>query len=760
MRSDRFAGIRRVLRIRSVERDLDDELAFHYEQTVEELVRQGMPRHDAEVKAKRRFGDERHWRREMEKLDRRAETSRLWGMGWQDARYAFRRMGRAPGFTAAVVLTFALGIGANATMFGIIDRLLLRPPAHIVEPESVQRLVAEYLSPVTGTQEIDRVMAYPDYLDFSRAASFSSVAGYSGRRLTVGEGEGARQLDATLATANFFSLLGVRPALGRFFGPEEDAVGAEGVAVISWALWREQYGEDPSVLGASLDFGYGPYTIVGVAPRNFTGVDLERVDVWLPLHTALSQMLGGAAWEQRTTSRNFYWLAAVGRLAPGVAAEAAMAETTTLYRSGRAELREDDPARSAQVLATPLIAARGPLASSEASVAKWLAGVSLIVLLIACANVANLLLARAVRQRREIGVRLALGISRRRLLAQMLTESLMLALLGGAAALLVTHWGGNLVRTVLLPDIAWGDSAVDTRALGVVLVLALVVGVAAGLVPALQSSRPNLVSALKSGGRGASARGSRTRNALTILQAALSVVLLVGAGLFVRSLQRVEALDLGMRTEGVLMVRPVFAPGVTEEQQTTFYRNAQERLNALPGVAHAAASVGVPFRTVITTSVEVPGLDSLPPIGGGVPFAYAVGSEYFAALGLRTSRGRGILPTDVEGAPRVAVVNETMARAVWPDEPALGKCIIIGVPEGEPPPPCTEVVGVVGDVRRTDLIEAPAMQFYVPLAQNVIREAPHALLVRAVGDPAPLIPVIQRELVGLGPEVRFITAQS
>lgn len=763
MSSDRFAGIRRVLRFRNLERDLDEELAFHFEQTVEELMQRGMTRPQAEAEARRRFGDERRWRRELGKLDRQAEARRRLGEQLaavrDHVRYALRRMARAPGLTLAVVLTFALGIGANATMFGIVDRLLLRAPAHIVDPESVKRLVSEYMSPVTGSLEIDVVVAYPDYLDFAGASSFSAVAGYTGRTLTLGEGEGARQLDAGLVTGNFFSLLGVRPALGRFFAPEEDAVGAQGVAVISAGLWREQFGGDRSVLGATLDFGYGSYTIVGVAPDNFTGVELRRRDVWLPLHTSLSQLLSGPAWERRTTSRTSYWLYVVARLAPRIGPEAAAAEATTLFRTGRADLREDNPFRTAHVLAAPIIAGRGPLAAAETRVAKWLAGVSLSVLLIASANVANLLLARAVRQRREIGVRLALGISRRRLLAQMLTESLMLALLGGVAALLVTRWGAGLVRKLLLPNVAWGDSVVDARVLGFVLVLTLLVGLAAGLAPALQSSRPDLVAALKSGGRGASGAGSRTRHALTVLQAALSVVLLVGAGLFVRSLQRVEALDLGVRTEGALVVRPVFAPGLSEEQQTTFYRDAQERLRELPGVAHSAASVGVPFRTVITTGLEVPGLDSLPRIGGGDPFVYAVGPGYFGAVGLQVSRGRGILPTDVQGALRVAVVSETMARALWPGEPPLGKCLIVGGEEGEPAPPCTEVVGVVTDTRRSSLVEGPAMQYYVPLAQNIIREAPHALLVRAAGDPAVLMPVIRRELLGLGPEVRFITVQ-
>jgi predicted permease len=386
----------------------------------------------------------------------------------------------------------------------------------------------------------------------------------------------------------------------------------------------------------------------------------------------------------------------------------------------------------------------------------WLAAVSLLVLLIACANVANLLLARAIRQQRETGIRLALGISRGRLLAQTLTESLALAVLGAAAALLVTYWGSGVIRTLLLPEVAWGETVIGVRMLAFVVVLTLLTGVLAGLVPAMQAHRAGVQETLRSGGRGLSSRASRVRNLLTVSQAAFSVVLLIGAGLFVRSLQRVDSLDMGLRTENVLHIRPVFAPGMTQEEQTAFYQEAQERIGRLPGVAHAAAAVGVPFRTIMTTRVRVPGLDSLPRVGGGVPFVYAVGPGFFGTLGMQLGRGRGIAPGDVEGAPRVAVVNETMARAIWPGEDPLGRCLLVGGEEGGPEPPCTEVVGVVADTRRYDLVEASAMQFFVPLAQRVLPEAPHALLARAATDPAALVPAVQRELRAADPRVRFV----
>ncbi|HEV2131464.1 MAG TPA: ABC transporter permease, partial [Longimicrobiaceae bacterium] len=423
MKADRFAGIRRVFRIRNVDRDLDDELAFHFQQTVEELMQKGMSPQQAKEEAHRRFGDLHHYRAEMEELDRRAEVGRRWEMGWQDVRYAFRRMRRSPGLTAAVILTFALGVGANATMFGIIDRLLLRPPAHVQEPGEVKHLVVDRYVSFLGTRSTGDVLSYPDYEGFTRGRAFSSVAGFWNRDLTLGRGESARPVKGTLVTGNFFSTLGTSPAVGRFFGPAEDEKGAPATAVISQGLWQREFGGDPAVVGRTLDLGHAePYTIVGIAPQGFTGVDLKPVDVWIPLHTALA-LMGQEFWLESAGS---YFIRAVGRLAPGVSPAQAAAEATVLHRQVRAEqIAAGDYDPEAEVIAASLIAGRGPLAPDEARVARWLAAISLIVLLIAGANVANLLLARAVRQRGEIAIRLALGSSRGRVLRQVLMESLL-----------------------------------------------------------------------------------------------------------------------------------------------------------------------------------------------------------------------------------------------------------------------------------------------------------------------------------------------
>ncbi|MGH7480806.1 MAG: ABC transporter permease, partial [Longimicrobiales bacterium] len=430
---ERFSGVRRVLRIPDVERDLDEELAFHFERTVEELMEDGLSESEAREEARRRFGDERFYRRELWKMDRATAARLRWAGRWEvvtdSVRFALRRMRRAPGFTAVVMLTFALGIGANATMFGILDRLLLSPPAHVADAGGVKRLMVERYVPFTGTREIQDHFSYPDYVDFTRARSFSAVAAHGERRLTVGQGRDALRVDASLVSGDYFSLLGVRPALGRFFSADEARVGGAGVVVLSDAFWQRQFGGERAVLGEVLDFGYGPYVIIGVAPRGFTGEDLDRVDVWLPLAPTTARMRGDTDWIDR---RTWYWLRVVGRLAPGAVPSTAEAEATTLHRLGRAEAIEaGDYDAKVEVLAAPLIHARGPLASEESAVATWLAGVSAIVLLIVCANVANLLLARAVGQRRETGVRLALGSSRRRILGQALTESLLLAVVGG-----------------------------------------------------------------------------------------------------------------------------------------------------------------------------------------------------------------------------------------------------------------------------------------------------------------------------------------
>jgi predicted permease len=676
-------------------------------------------------------------------------------------RGAMRLILRSPALTLGIVLSFALGIGANAVMFEVVDRLLLSPPAHVERADQVKRLMIDRMTPETRTRGTTDAMSYPDYVDFTRAHSLASVAAVSNRTLTVGHGLSARRYTASLVTGKFFSLLGVTPELGRLFGSADDTPGAPGIVVISHAVWQNDFGGDPHVVGRTIDFGHGPYVITGVAPPGFTGMDLARVDMWLPLRVANSQMWSSWQW---TDNRNMNWLRVLARLAPGVPVQTADAEATLLHRQGRAEqIRERKYDAKARVIATPLIAARGPLASPESRVAQWLAGISVLVLLIACANVANLLLARAMRRRRETGIRLALGSSRAHVIGHALAESLVLAGLGGIAALVLTRVGGNVLRSFVLPDIVWSEPHLMLHVAAFIVVLALLAGLVAGVIPAVQASRVDVVETIKTGAsRNASGSASRTRDALVILQVALSVVLLVGAGLFVHSLNRANSVHLGFDPAGLLVVSPEFdhdtgaADGVRDAE---FTRRSLARLRTLPGVEHVSVDLSTPFESAFSVELKVPGLDSIPVLASGPPIVHTVDPDYFSTMRLKVLRGRGIRAEDNHvGAARVVVVNTLMARMLWPGRDAIGQCLLVydGDASKSEQPACATVVGVADAAALESMGDPAPMQFYVPADAGIVTAPVLDILVRGSGDGEQLIPSIRKALVAVDPSVRFL----
>ena len=742
---------RRYLRMlgSDMQADVDDELRFHLETRTQELIDSGLTPELAREEALRQFGDLGGVRRELLAIGSRGEHTRRWGERLEvtsaSVRYALRRIRRSPGLSLAVVLTFALGIGANAVMFGIVDRLLLSPPAEVSDPGAVHQLMVDYLRQDGRKRDTTAAFSYPDYLDFAQAGSFTAAAVSGGGPLTLGRGPEARQLDRQLVSGTFFSLLGVRPALGRFIGPEDDVAGAEGVAVISYALWRNGYGRDPAVLGKTLDFGSGPYTNIGVAPAGFNGVELREVDLWLPMVPVRVQQGSAASLRDRQE----YRLHILARRAREVSPERMAEEASILHRRGRAEqIASGRYAADVRVLAPPVDPAEQGGLSGAARVAGWLLGVSGLVLLIACANVANLLLARALRDRREIGIRLALGGSRLRILGQVLTESLLLAILGAAAALAVTRWGGQLLRAGLFPEVFWPESPVGGRVAALVLGLAVVAGLAAGLLPALQTSRPAVADALKSGGsRGHTGGGGGARSGLMMIQAMISVVLLVGAGLFVKSMQRVGSLDLGFDPDGVLLANPVFENDVPEARRQAFYAEATRRLAAVPGVEGVSSDLSIPFWSSTNYQLRVPGVDSIPNLGSAL---HVVEPGYFDLMRVRLLRGRAFDAADTQAL----VVNETMAQSLWPGEEAIGKCVEI-IQDADRPVPCAEVVGVVENSGQFGLVESATMHYYLPVAQQIIRNVPSALLIRVRGEPRRSIPALRREMLRAEPGVRF-----
>ena len=733
------------------DREMEEEMQFHLELRAAEHQHAGMSEQQAHEAALRRFGN----RTVMQEHRRTAVGLPSLDTFGQDLRYVLRAIRHSPGFSAMVVLTLGIAVGANAAMFGIIDRLMLRGPAHVVDPDRVVRL---YATERNGNEEsTESTVGYVTYAHLrANAHDFEDLAVYATTDVTVGGGAEAQRVKIGRASWNFFPALGVRPLVGRFFGADEDhPPRGENVVVLDEGYWRRSFGGDTHVVGRTMVMDGVTYTIVGVAPQGFTGAELERRDGWVPI--SLPYWGPGPDWP---TTWNSTWLQIVARLKPGVTFEQASSDATAAHRRAY-DGPPDQTIGTASLSVAPLRFNRGGKEQIVTRVSRWLVAVAAIMLLIACANVANLFLARATRRRREVAVRLALGIGRRRLIRLLVAESAVLGLIGGAAGLVVAFAGGRFVRGVLLPNVAWTDAAVDVRVLVVTALTALATGVLVGLAPALQGTRLDLSSALKSGVREGGAHRNRTRSILTVTQAALSVVLLVGAGLFLSSLRKVYSLHLGIEPDKVITVSldwPSMAslPEDTKDRErlrrNLAYEAALERVRALPGVERAAVVVGTPFQSSNSLTLRVPGRDSLPRLPGGGPYVRAVSDDYFVTAGTRVTRGRAFTRADVTAAARVAIVNETMARTLWPSRDPIGECLLMDTM------PCAGVVGVVEDARRFGLREDPAMQYYIPLGEErALGFGGRKMFVRPRGDVAALRESLRAELLRLDPGVTSVT---
>jgi len=656
----------------------------------------------------------------------------------QDLRYAVRTLSRNPGLVAAAVICLALGIGANATIFGVVDTLLFRPPPHVQDPSRITRLYFRRNYPPFGTWA-SSITGYPMYTSLRDAAhAFTGLAAFSSaQRASLGRGADARRVDLMLASASFFPLLGVRPALGRFFTADEDRPGGPAIVVLSFALWRSAFGGDSAVIGRQLQLGRGSYTVIGIAPDRFTGVNLENVDVWAPIAAATPELMG-----LEYMNRGSAYLQIIGRLGSGGAATAAR-EATHVFRADDVYSGRDS---NAAVVLGPVQHARGPEMSQNAKVSIWLAAVAVIVLLVACANVANLLLARSLQRQREVAIRLALGAGRWRLTRQVLTESLVLAIAGGIAALFVTLWAGPLIRAFLLPDTPAFMEPLDGRVIAFTAVVALSTGILTGAVPAWQLTRRDLTPALRAGAGEGRYQRSGLRSALLVGQVALTVVLIVGAGLFTRSLRNVEGQNFGFDPARTLLATiDLRAAGYTPAQINAVHLQILARLEALPGIEAAAATVAHPLGYATALSVSVPGRDSIPRLSSGGPYYQQVTPGYFAAMGTPL-RGRAFTPADRAGS--VAIVNETMARLLWPGENAIGKCFVAGEKT------CAEVIGVVPDARRFQAVEDATMTFYVPFS-GAGNGFITALVVRPRGRPEDWIATIRSAIQETAPNLPF-----
>ena len=721
---DRASRFRRLFHLdrgaAGVQGAVDDELSFHLDMAVADLVAAGMSSDEARMEAERRFGDVQRTRRELTDIGRARvgrERRARWGSAIaHDIRYAVRGLRRKPGFTLGVVLTLGLGIGANATMFGVVDRLLFRAPTYLPEPDHVNRVYL--LRTFDGTERAVSSTSYRRYQDIlANTSSFAEVAAHFRTDLAIGTGEDAHETDVALVSSSFWRIFDAPPALGRYFSADEDQPpsGAQ-VAVLGYDYWKTRFGGS-DVLGEQLSLGHRDYTIIGVAPRNFHGMWMTPTDAFIPL-TAGAVELGGPEPPDLETEYGFNWMQVLVRRKPGVTAEAASVDLSRAFAASYAahhsvvpQIESPELARP-RALAASVLHERGPNRTTVARVATWLVGVSVAVLVIACANVGNLLLARALSRRREIAVRLALGVNRGRLLGQLLVESLLLAVLGGVTGLLLAQWGGQLIRVTLLPDVAWSDPILDRRVLLFTGGVALLTGLVAGLAPVFHARHSDVAAALKGGAREGTYQRSRIRTGLLVLQCALSVVLLVGAALFLRSFSNVSGLRLGFDADRLLYVSAQMrGVALAPEEMDRLKERLIETARTLPVVHGATRTLSVPFWQSVDDVIVVPGIDSVDRLG--IFTQQAVSPGYFETMGTRLLGGRPITEEDRRGAPLVMVVSESMARVLWPGETAIGKCVKVG----SDTVPCATVVGVAEDIKRESLTDDPGLLYYLAMAQ-------------------------------------------
>ena len=669
-----------------------------------------------------------------------------------DIRFAVRSLRRRPTLTIIATVTLAVGIAANAVMFGVVDQLLLQPPPGITNPENVRRVYFDWGGPApTWATTYPLVGALKENVQSLDVAAMSG-----GDEMTLGLGADARALQVMMVSANYFHVLGVRPVLGRFFLDGEDRI-PDGVrvVVVSDGFWRRELAQAADAVGRTLSIDGHTYEIVGVAPRGFSGVDRRRVDAWVPV-SSMAAAHFGARWHDSPYS---YWIRAVARVRPGIDPAIAAGEAT---RATRAEVATWDLPRAPEsppsVMLGSIIEARGPAGmNAESKVALWLLGVSAIVLLIACANVANLLLARTFERRREIAVRMALGVSRSRLARLLLVEAVLLATAGALLATGLALIASRFVQDILLPGIVWNSTVLDARVFGVTLLAVVACVVLAGLAPVVQGVAFPVVEGLKSASAQTAGGRGRARHVLLAAQASLSVILIVGAGLFVRSLDNVLLHDVGVELDQTLLVTmDMRRMGFSQAQVEGIHRDAAERLSAIPGVSDAVvvaqtiptmrgSGIAVRPHGVAEDNPELP-----------TPYYAVVPGNYFSTIGTRIARGRTFTEAEELAPSRVMVINQFLADAYWPGLDPIGKCARLGSDSV-----CATVIGVVPNAMLFRMVGDDRALLYIPPSfPGFGRRPPSGIVVRALGDPNALVPTVRREVQSLAANMPFVQVES
>jgi macrolide transport system ATP-binding/permease protein len=663
----------------------------------------------------------------------------------QDLRYGFRVLRRTPAFTLVAIISLALGIGLNTAIFSIVNAILIRPLPLIKDQNRLVWLRAP--------------ISYPDYLDYrNQAQSFDEMAAITGTAdFSLTRESEPELIKGEYVSENYFDSLGVGAFMGRVL-VDADAQTPTPVVVISEQLWRTHFASDSNIIGRQVSLNRFSFTVVGVMPKGFIGTEfgLNR-EVWLPLSMQPVLNPPGAAraadpGSDRFHNRDSHWLAVFARLKPGVSREQAGTELTEVARRVAESYRGEADAETLR--SVQLLQMSGGMDPRDREEALPIVGIAMavvaLVLLIACANIASLLLARAVIRRRETAIRQALGAGRRRLVRQWLTESVLLGIGGGALGLLLALWANRLLVSYLQSTpLAALDFALDYRVLAFTLVVSVATGIVFGLAPALQASRLNIVVALKSEDplQVPGAHRSRLRNAFVTVQVTLSVVLLVGSGLFIRALHRANSIDPGFNVERALTVPINLALlRYNETEGQAFYKDLLQRIQTQPGVEQVSL-VRFPQLGFSFAQFQVYPEGSGPTSEGISVGFNVIGPNFFKTMGTPLLRGREFTEADRKGAPGTIVLNETLATRLWPGEDALGKRVSITGPEG----PFLEVVGVARDSKYRSLADVARPYVYQPLQQSY--DPKMTLVVRTTGEPQAITPAVREQIRALDPNL-------
>jgi putative ABC transport system permease protein len=656
---------------------------------------------------------------------------------FQDFRYAVRRAASTPLIVFVAAVSLGLSAGMTAVLVGILDRLLLQPPAHVREASRIVRL--QFSQDPQATASL--WTAFPNYQVLSRERTgLSGLSAYAAKTIVIGRGAEAREASAELVSANYFTVLGVHPVAGRFFGADEET-SAPSVIIVSAELARRLFLEPQDAVGRSIHIGERAFTVVGVAPERFSGVDKGRIDLWLPI-SAASNFIDPRA----LTSTMLYWVSLFGRLDGASAEEVSQRATTAL----RAQVIDGTSEDSVRVQVGPLLANDVPGRSQQVRLLSWIGASAALLLLIACANVANLLLARFLSDRQQLSTRAALGASSMRLVNHVVNDAAIITLLGGLIATGIVQWGGSIAGALLPSEFDAVPAALSLRVLTEIWALMLLAGLVCAC-PAiiLVAKQRHVMNRVHGGDRSPFQRV--VGSALVVAQCAVGVVLLIGAGLFGRSLYNVRAIDLGFDIDRLVYASADLKADLGRADTISLYENLSDRIAHLPGVDGVAMAAGLPFRTVWAVAMTLPSEIWKGP--NPVVLGRAVGPDYFRVSGLRMVRGREFEHQEQASAANVAIINESFARTFWAGENPIGTCVLMG---GDTK--CTKIIGVAADTPRWSVSAEREHEVYIPLSRRsdaLGSKRTLGLAIRTNVDPDAMVLPIRVAIQSASPHVAY-----